>query len=176
MIARRTFGASALLCMLLTLPFAAGSSAKEPAPQDHWYSPSRYNPMKLFKRWSKTPPEDQLANDPDLDAKLTSQLRTKGQLSPKMKLRDACENFRDLTACVAALRVSHNLRIDFSCLKWDVTGFKPAPVSDSCAGPAGGRAMSLYRAIDLLKPEAEARHEASDAIQQARNEIKDASS
>lgn len=176
MIARRTVGASALLCLLLTLYFAAASGAKEPQPQGHWYSPSRYNPMKLFRHWSTSPPEEQLANNPDLAAKLTSQLRAKGQLPPKIQLRDACENFRDLTSCVAALRVSHNLKIDFSCLKWDVTGIKPAPVSDSCAGPAGGRAMSLYRAIDLLKPEAEARHEASDAIQQARNEIKDASS
>ena len=176
MTAHRIVGASALFCLILTLRIAAPSSAKEPAPQDHWYTPSRYNPMKLFRHWSKTPPEDQLANDPDLDAKLTSQLRAKGQLPPKTQLRNACENFRDLTTCVAVLRVSHNLKIDFSCLKWDVTGIKPAPVSDSCAGPAGARAMSLYRAIDLLKPEAEARHEATDAIQQARNEIKDASS
>jgi hypothetical protein len=66
------------------------------------------------------------------------------------------------------------LKIDFSCLKWDVTGVKPKPVADSCAGPAGGKAMSLYRAIDLLKPDSNARVEAKEALRKARDDIKDA--
>ena len=94
MISYRTVGASALLCLFLALLLGVASSAKEPPPQDHWYSPSRYNPMKLFRRWSPTPPEEQLTDNPDLAAKLTSQLRAKGLLGPKTQLRDACANFR----------------------------------------------------------------------------------
>jgi len=59
-------------------------------------------------------------------------------------------------------------------LKWDVTGAKPKPVADSCAGPAGGKAMGLYRAIDLLKPDSNARTEAKEALRKARDDIKDA--
>jgi len=71
--------------------------------------------------------------------------------------------------------VSHALKIDFSCLKWDVTGVKPKPVSDSCAGPAGGKAMGLTRSIDLLKPDSDAKSEASNALRRAHEDIKDAS-
>ena len=175
MTAHRLVGLSILLCLSLAQPLLAAPNPNGSPAQDHWYSPSRYNPMKLFKRDSKSA-EDRLNDDADLTMKLTTQLRAHGQLPPAMDLRDACTDFRDLTLCIAALRASHALKIDFSCLKWDVTGLKPAPVSDSCAGPAGGKAMSLARAIDLLKPDADSRHEASDAFQQARNEIKDASS
>lgn len=175
MITHRFVGLYTLLCLSLAQPLLAVPNPKESPAQDHWYSPSRYNPMKLFKRDSKSA-EDRLNDDADLTMKLTTQLRAQGQIPATMDLRDACSNFRDLTLCIAALRVSHNLKINFSCLKWDVTGTKPAPVSDACAGPAGGKAMSLARAIDLLKPDADSRHEASDAFQQARNEIKDASS
>jgi hypothetical protein len=34
--------------------------------------------------------------------------------------------------------------------------------------------MSLYRAVDLLKPESNARSEASDALKKAHDDIKDA--
>ena len=175
MTAHRFVGLSTLLFLSLAQPLLAVPNAKESPAQDHWYSPSRYNPLKLFKRTSNSA-EDRLNGDADLTMKLTTQLRAHGQLPPTMDLRDACTDFRDLTLCIAALRVSHNLKIDFSCLKWDVNGLKPARVSNACAGPAGGKSMSLARAIDLLKPDADSRHEASDAFQQARNEIKDASS
>jgi len=55
-----------------------------------------------------------------------------------------------------------------------VTGVKPKPVSDSCAGPAGGKAMALHRAIDLLKPDSDAREEARNALRRAHDDIKDA--
>jgi hypothetical protein len=34
--------------------------------------------------------------------------------------------------------------------------------------------MSLHRAIDLLKPDSDARREANDALRRARDDIKDA--
>ena len=89
-------------------------------------------------------------------------------------LQDVCSALKYLDECVASLRVSRTLMIDFSCLKWDVTGVKPKPVSDSWAGPAGGKAMALHRAIDLLKPDSDARSEANKALKRARDDIKDA--
>jgi hypothetical protein len=127
----------------------------------------------LFKRGPKSA-NDQLASDGDLEAKLTHQLQVQGILPQARNLQDACSAFNELAECVASLRVSHSLQIDFSCLKWDVTGVKPKSVADSCAGPAGGKAMGLHRSIDLLKPDSNARVEANNALRRARDDIKDA--
>jgi len=128
----------------------------------------------LIKRSSKSANE-QLASNGDLEAKLTHQLQVQGILPQDKNLQDACSNFKELSDCVASLRVSHGLQIDFSCLKWNVTGVKPKPVADSCAGPSGGKAMSLYRSIDLLKSDSDARSEARNALRRAHEDIKDAS-
>jgi hypothetical protein len=144
------------------------------AQSDPWYNPKKYNPAKLFKRGPKYA-NDQLASDGDLEVKLTHQLQVQGILPQATDLQDACSAFKELAECVASLRVSHSLQIDFSCLKWDVTGVKPKPVADSCAGPAGGKAMGLPRSIYLLKPESNAKSESTNALKRAREDIKDAS-
>jgi hypothetical protein len=59
-------------------------------------------------------------------------------------------------------------------LKWNVTGVKPKAVANSCAGPAGGKAMLLDRAVDLLKPDIDSRAETSKALKKARDDIRDA--
>jgi hypothetical protein len=149
---------------------AKDGSATQSVP---WYNPKKYNPAKLIKRDPKSA-NDQLASNGDLEARLTHQLQVQEILPQDKDLQDACSAFRELTVCVASLRVSHNLKIDFSCLKWDVTGVKPKRVADSCAGPAGGKAMGLTRAIDLLKPDSNARAEANNALRRAHDDIKDA--
>src|SRR2546427_12557008 len=176
---------SSIVLSVVILCFFLGSfpgSAQDPKDQpkdapaaqpEPWYSPKKYNPAKLIKHSSKSA-SDQLASNGDLEAKLTRQLQVQEILPQDKKLQDACSSFNELTECVASLRVSHTLRIDFSCLKWDVTGVKPKPVSDSCAGPAGGKAMALHRAIDLLKPDSDAREEARNALRRAHDDIKDA--
>ena len=168
--------ASSALCFFLGSLSASAQDAKgaSAAQSDPWYSPKRYNPVKLFKRGPKSA-NDQLASDGDMEAKLTHQLQVQGILPQARNLQDACSAFNELAECVASLRVSHSLQIDFSCLKWDVTGVKPKPVADSCAGPAGGKAMGLHRSIDLLKPDSNARVEANNALRRAREDIKDAS-
>jgi hypothetical protein len=72
--------------------------------------------------------------------------------------------------------VSHNLKIKFNCLKWDVTGTKPAGDVKSCEAPSREKGMSLDRAIRELKPDANARTESKNAEKRAREDIKDASS
>jgi len=166
-----------VLCFFLGL---LPSSAQDPkdapaaAPSEPWYSPKKYNPVKLIKHSSKSA-NDQLASNGDLEAKLTRQLQVQEILPQDKNLQDACSSFRELTECVASLRVSHTLQIEFSCLKWDVTGVKPKPVSDSCAGPSGGKAMGLTRSIDVLKSDTAAKSQTRDALRRAREDIKDAS-
>jgi len=169
------FSLATLCCFLGSFPGLAQDTKDAPAAQsDPWYNPKKYNPAKLFKRDTKSA-NDQLASNGDLEAKLTHQLQVQEILPQDRNLQDACSNFRYLDDCVASLRVSHTLKIDFSCLKWDVTGVKPKPVSDSCAGPVGGKAMSLERSVDLLKPDSNAKTEAKEALRKARQDIKDAS-
>ncbi len=166
---------STALCFFLGSISGSAQDTKDtsPAQSDPWYSPKKYNPAKLFKRDPKSA-SDQLASNGDLEVKLTHQLQVQEILPQDKNLQEACSDFKYLDECVASLRVSHSLKIEFSCLKWDVTGVKPKPVADSCAGPAGGKAMGLYRAIDLLKPDSNARAEAKEALRKARDDIKDA--
>jgi hypothetical protein len=169
------FSSAALCLFLVSLPSSAQDAKGPSAGQsDAWYNPKRYNPLKLLKRDSQSA-SDRLASDGNLELKLTHQLQAQGILPQDKHLLDVCSDFKELADCVASLRVSSTLKINFSCLKWDVTGVKPKPVSDSCAGPAGGKAMGLYRSIDLLKPDADAKSEARNALRIARVNIKDAS-
>jgi len=167
---------SAALCFFLGSFSSLAQDAKDApaAPSPRWYNPTKYNPRKLIKHGSKSA-NDQLASNGDLEARLTHQLQVQGILPQDKNLQDLCSAFRELAECVASLRVSRTLQIDFSCLKWDVTAVKPKPVADSCAGPAGGKAMGLHRAVDLLKPDTDAKSEAKNALKRAREDIKDAS-
>jgi len=139
-----------------------------------WYNPSRYNPAKLFKHYKSA--NDQLASDGHLEDKLSKQLRLQGFLAEDRELQDVCSDFRDLPNCVAVVRLSISLPVEFTCLKWNVTGVKPKNAADSCPGPAGGKAMPLDRALDLLKPKLDVRTESRNALKKAHDDIKDASS
>jgi hypothetical protein len=173
----------ALAIAALGISLGAGSaSAQDPQnkPQDktddsspRWYNPKKYNPAKLIKGKSAN---DQLASNGHLEDKLSKQLRIQGLLAQNKELQDVCSNFKDLASCVAVLRLSHSLPVEFTCLKWNVTGVKPKAVANSCAGPAGGKAMLLDRAVDLLKPDIDSRAEASKALKKAHNDIRDANS
>jgi len=139
-----------------------------------WYSPGKYNPVKLFKHFKSA--NDQLASNGRLEDNLSKQLRIQGILGEDKELQGVCSDFKDLPNCIAALRLSISVPVDFTCLKWNVTGVKPKAGADSCAGPTAGKAMPLDRALDLLKPKLDARTEAQDALKKAHDDIKDASS
>ena len=132
-----------------------------------------YNPIHWIKKGPTA--SEQLAANGEQSKKLASQLQA--LLPPRMKLEDACSSFRQLSDCVAALHVSHNLKIKFNCLKWDVTGVQPGSGNvSSCSAPEGGKAVSLAKAIQLLKPTADAKAEAKSAERRANEDIKDAES
>jgi hypothetical protein len=132
-----------------------------------------YNPIRWIKKSPSPTASDQLAANKEREKKLSLQLQA--ALPPRTSLKDACAGFKTLNDCVAALHVSHNLSIKFNCLKWDVTGAKPAGDVKSCAVPTRDKAMDLYKAISVLKPDVNARTEAKNAEKRAREEIKDAS-
>jgi hypothetical protein len=132
-----------------------------------------YNPIHWIKKGPTA--SEQLAANGEQSKKLASQLQA--LLPPRTKLEDACTAFRQLNECVAALYVSHNLKIKFNCLKWDVTGVQPGSGSvSSCSSPESGKALSLAKAIQTLKPGADAKAEAKNAEKRAQEDIKDASS
>ncbi|PYT96445.1 MAG: hypothetical protein DMG36_00370 [Acidobacteria bacterium] len=135
-----------------------------------WYKA----PLKLVKHYKSA--NDQLASDGHLEDKLSKQLRIQGILGADRELQDVCSDFKDLPNCIAVLRLSISLPVEFTCLKWNVTGVKPKAAADSCVGPAGGKAMPLDRALDLLKPNLEVRTEARNALKKAHDDIKDAGS
>ena len=132
-----------------------------------------YNPIHWIKK-SPTASEE-LTSNSDENKKLNSQLQA--ILPARMSLTDACSAFKDLKDCVAALYVSHNLKIKFNCLKWDVTAVQPTVGGvSSCKAPEGGKAVSLAKSIQQLKPNADARTEVKNAEKRAQNDIKDAKS
>jgi hypothetical protein len=130
-----------------------------------------YNPIHWLKKGPTA--SEQLAANSEQSKKLASQLQA--LLPPRTKLEDACTAFRQLNECVAALYVSRNLRIKFNCLKWDVTGVQPGNGNvTSCSAPEDGKALSLAKAIQTLKPAADAKAEAKNAEKRAQEDIKDA--
>ena len=151
---------------------AQDTQDKSSGKSDHWYS--KINPAKLIKHYKSA--NDQLASDGHLEDNLSKQLRIQGVLGADRELQDVCSDFKDLPDCVAALRLSVSLPVEFTCLKWNVTGVKPKSSANSCAGPASGKAMPLDRALDLLKPNLDVKTESRNALKKAHDDIKDASS
>ncbi len=133
-----------------------------------------YNPIKWIKKGPVPTASEQLAANSQEEKKLSLQLQA--LLPPRTTLKNACSAFKGLDECVAALHVSHNLKVKFNCLKWDLTGVQPSGDVKSCEAPVRDKAMSLSKAIRSLKPDADAKAEAKSAQKRAREDIKDASS
>jgi hypothetical protein len=132
--------------------------------------------MKIIKRGPKSA-NDQLASNGHLEDKLTKQLRLQGILPAETEMQDVCSTFKELPTCIAVLRLTHDLKIEFTCLKWNVTGLKPKPVADSCAGPSDAKAMPLDKALNLLvKPDVGPTTASKSALKKAHDDIKDATS
>jgi len=128
------------------------------------------NPIHWIK---KTPTaSEELTANKDENKKLGAQLQA--LLPARTSLHEVCLAFKTLTECVTALHVSHNLKIKFGCLKWDLTAVQPSGNVTACKAPDGGKAMNLTKTIQMLKPDADAKAEAKAAEKRAREDIKDA--
>jgi len=145
---------------------AAGS-----APTESSHSSHSLNPVKWVKKSPKTA-NSNLDAGGDRDKNLTAKFQAQGLLPANTDLKSTCQNFKNLDACIAALHVSHNLGLDFNCLKSDVTGVQTSADMSGCKGTAGTKIMSLNSAIRAMKPEANAKAEAKNAEKQAREDLK----
>jgi len=149
----------------------AGQGAAEAAQDSsHSFSP---NPMKWVKKDSKNPSNSSGSRN-DLEQKLTPGLQAQGLLPPNTSATDACAPFADLDGCLAALHASHNLALDFYCLRADVTGVDTSADISGCKVTGEEKAQALNKAIHQLKPEANAKQAAKDAEQQANDDLKKA--
>ena len=95
-------------------------------------------------------PDTALTKSPKLSSNLEKILPT------GMTAQQACSGFKNLGQCVAAIHVSHNLDIPFADLKAKVTG----------SGSA-----SLGKAIQTLKPTANAKAAAKKGKKQADEDL-----
>lgn len=126
-------------------------------------------------RWVKKDPKsasDQLEAKDDQDKKLTANLQAQGVLAADTDAKSACENFKSLDDCVAALHARKNLGLDFNCLKSNLTGVQTSADMSGCQGSAGDKAMPLAKAIHAMKPDADAKAEAKNAEKQAKDDMK----
>jgi hypothetical protein len=146
-------------------PAGAGAAA---AAQDSSHS---LNPIKWVKKDSKNP-----SNAPeirsDAEKKLTPILQSQGVLAADTTATVACAPFAALDGCLAALHASHNLGLDFNCLRADVTGVHTSADISGCKVADVEKAQGLSKAIHQLKPDANAKQSTKDAEQQAKDDLK----
>ncbi|HTZ76131.1 MAG TPA: hypothetical protein VMB47_19610 [Candidatus Aquilonibacter sp.] len=149
-------------------PAGNGASA---AAQESSHSADSLNPVKWLKKDSKDS-GDAAGNRSEEEEKLTPVLRAHGVLAADATASDACAPFTALDGCLAALHASHNLKMDFYCLRADVTGVNSGADLSGCRVASDGKAQSLNKAIHQLQPDANAKAAAKDAEQQASDDLK----
>jgi high-affinity Fe2+/Pb2+ permease len=149
-------------------PAGAGAGAASSSSSGGGHS---LNPIKWVKKDPKSA-SDQLDAKDDQDKKLTTSLQAQGVLAANTDAKSACENFKGLEDCVAALHASKNAGLDFNCLKSNLTGVPTSADMSSCKGSAGDKSMTLSKAIHAMKPDADAKNEAKNAEKQAKDDLK----
>ena len=146
-------------------PAGSGASA---AAQDGSMS---LNPIK----WMKKDPKNSLdtsASRSEVEKKLTPRLQAQGVVPADANVTEACAPFLALEGCLAALHASHNLAVDFRCLRAAVTGVHTNLDLSSCKVADGEKAEGLSKVLHQLKPEVNAKQATKDAEQQAKEDLK----
>ena len=133
-----------------------------------------YNPLKWIGKKDPKPSGDSPAVNAELDTKLETKLQAMQVLSADATLKQACVNFLQRLDCLAALHASHNVGLNFECVKSNVTGVRVGTDTSSCRMPAGDKPLSLAKTIKLLKSDADAKGAAKDAETIAKQELAEA--
>src|SRR6266481_10110898 len=101
-------------------PAGAGASTAAKGSSNSSGSKSSHslNPIKWVKKDkdSKNSP-DSNGTRGDVEKKLTPKLQAQGVLPANSNATEACTSFTLLNDCLAALHASHNLALDFNCLR-----------------------------------------------------------
>src|SRR5580704_2265816 len=98
---------------------AAQGPAGNGAPAAAQDSSHSLNPIKWIKKDSKNS-TDAPGSRSEVEKMLTPSLQSQGLLAANATATAACEPFTALDGCLAALHASHNLGVDFDCLRADV--------------------------------------------------------
>jgi len=130
-----------------------------------------YNPMKWIGKKDRKPTGDAPVANEELDKRLETTLRAQQVLAADASLQIVCKNFLQRMDCLAALHASHDVGLNFECVKSNVTGVRVATDTSSCRMPAGDKPLSLAKTIKLLKPEADAKATAKGAESLAKQEL-----
>src|SRR6202051_229579 len=142
-------------------PAGVGASA---AAQDSSPSLHSLNPIKWVKKDSRNS-TDALGSRSEVEKKLTPSLQARGILEANATAADACAPFTALNECLATLHASHNLGVDFNCLRADVTGVHTSADVSGCKFADGEKTQSLNKAIHQLKPDVNVKHATTYAEQ-----------
>src|SRR5216683_1542258 len=155
-------------------PAGAGAStaAQGSSKSSDSHSSHSLNPIKWVKKDSKKS-VDSNGSRGDVEKKLTPKLQAQGVLPANANATDACASFTALNECLATLHASHNLGVEFNCLRAKVTGVQSNADLSGCKGSIGDKAQSLNKAIHELSPTADAKGAAKNAEQQAKDDLKD---
>src|SRR5713226_3523107 len=132
---------------------SAGNSASSSSSSAHGSNASS----------NSSPGEVLSHNNGKLNTKLSEKLQSQGLLPAGTDLKTACNGFRTLGQCIAAIHVSHNLggNCTFAGLTSAMTGTAPE---------------SLGKAIQGCDPHADPKVETRKATKQANADIKDSES
>jgi hypothetical protein len=149
---------------------AAGSGASA-AAQDASNSSRSLNPIRWVKKDSSSSADAQ-GNRSDAEKKLAPSLQSQGLLPANVTVTDACAPFTELEGCLAALHASHNLVMNFYCLRANVTAVNTTVDLSGCKLDAQDKALPLNKAIHQQKPDANAKQATKDAEQQAKDDLK----
>ncbi|OLE46294.1 MAG: hypothetical protein AUG46_10180 [Acidobacteria bacterium 13_1_20CM_3_58_11] len=151
---------------------AGASTAAQGNSSSH--SSHSFNPIKWIKKdkGSKNSP-DSSGSRSDVEKRLTPKLQAQGILPAKSNATDACAPFTALNECLVALHASHNLGLEFNCLRANVTGVHTNVDLSSCKGSIGDKAQSLNKAIHEMNPSADAKGATKSAEQQAKDDLRD---
>jgi hypothetical protein len=155
-------------------PAGAGASTAAQGNSSSSHSSHSLNPIKWVKKDkdSKNTP-DSNGSRSDVEKKLTPKLQAQGVLAADSNATDACAPFTALNECLAALHASHNLGMDFNCLRAKVTGVQTNADLSGCKGSIGDKAQNLTKAIHEVNSGADAKGAAKNAEQQAKDDLKD---
>ncbi|PYU37316.1 MAG: hypothetical protein DMG56_22225 [Acidobacteria bacterium] len=151
---------------------AGASTAAQGSSSSH--SSHSFNPIKWIKKdkGSKNSP-DSNGSRSDVEKRLTPKLQAQGILPAKSNATDVCAPFTSLNECLGALHASHNLGLQFNCLRANVTGVHTNVDLSSCKGSIGDKAQSLNKAIHEMSPGADAKGATKNAEQQAKDDLRD---
>ena len=154
-------------------PAGAGASTAAKGSSNSSGSKSSHslNPIKWVKKDKNS--VDSNGSRSDTEKKLTPKLQAQGILPANSNATDSCAAFVALNECLATLHASHNLGLDFNCLRASVTGVHASADMSGCKVADGEKALSLNKAIHVVNPNADAKGATKNAEQQAKDDLKD---